>query len=371
MAGSNFVGYNLRSWDGAEGRTFKIMSSSFTKQDTAVAKGIAICMMLWLHLFGFPERIKEGVECIPSFLFFGINFDRSFANIGTLCVSMFLFISGYGMYASFQKSTDGLLRRTIGRFFAFFSQYWVAFFVMVPIGLIFFRNDARYAFDLSVFLKNFLAFDWSYCPEWWFVQLYLLLIIASPVLLIGIKRAPLVTLAVSFILFLIPFDFLKANHMAWGSDYTFILNRQFVLVLGCVFARYDFFQRIQKFVPQKKAVRLPILILVLLMCVLAKKSISMRLADSLVAPLFIFAGVGLVGTISWLSGLMALFGKHSLYMWLVHPFFCYYYWQQITYAPKLSIMVFVWLALLSLTGAVFLGKIYDLLTRRIRVFLKH
>lgn len=34
---------------------------SFSKEDTLMLKGIAICMMLFHHLFGFPERIPNEI----------------------------------------------------------------------------------------------------------------------------------------------------------------------------------------------------------------------------------------------------------------------------------------------------------------------
>ncbi len=38
----------------------------FTKEDTLMLKGIAIYMMLFHHLFGFPERIPNKVIISPG-----------------------------------------------------------------------------------------------------------------------------------------------------------------------------------------------------------------------------------------------------------------------------------------------------------------
>ncbi|RJV24888.1 hypothetical protein DWX22_11555 [Coprococcus sp. AF18-48] len=51
---------------------------TFSKKDTLRLKGIAICMMLFHHLFGFPDRIPYkmiDISFMGGFvLFFGILF---------------------------------------------------------------------------------------------------------------------------------------------------------------------------------------------------------------------------------------------------------------------------------------------------------
>lgn len=46
-----------------------------------------------------------------------------------------------------------------------------------------------------------------------------------------------------------------------------------------------------------------------------------------------------------------LLGKHSTNMWLTHSFFCYYYFQGVTYYPKISILILTWLIILSLSSS--------------------
>ena len=68
----------------------------FTQEKTNVAKGVAICLMFSTHLYSFSDRLLNGNYYIPLIPFFDMEFyARSFGNI---CFSMFLFISGHGMY---------------------------------------------------------------------------------------------------------------------------------------------------------------------------------------------------------------------------------------------------------------------------------
>lgn len=65
---------------------------SLSLNDTSLIKGIAICFMLWHHLFyKYPE--------------YGFFVYES-SQIGKICVSLFLFLSAYGLTIQFDKLSD-------------------------------------------------------------------------------------------------------------------------------------------------------------------------------------------------------------------------------------------------------------------------
>lgn len=55
--------------------------------------------------------------------------------------------------------------------------------------------------------------------------------------------------------------------------------------------------------------------------------------------------------------MLSLFGKYSVYIWLVHTFFAYYYFQNIILIPRYSLLIYVWLFLLSFGVAIILDKL--------------
>jgi len=61
---------------------------TFSSTDSFILKGIAICLMLWHHLF-------TTIECGEVALYWG--------RLGKVCVSIFLFVSGYGLYVQYSK----------------------------------------------------------------------------------------------------------------------------------------------------------------------------------------------------------------------------------------------------------------------------
>lgn len=68
---------------------------SLSNQDTARLKGIAIIAMLAHHVLQYPPA---GFEYGSLLTAIGV--------IGKVCVAIFLFCSGYGLYAQFSKLMD-------------------------------------------------------------------------------------------------------------------------------------------------------------------------------------------------------------------------------------------------------------------------
>ncbi|EMH4030099.1 acyltransferase family protein, partial [Serratia marcescens] len=91
-----------------------------SKEKSELIKGIAIVMMLFHHLFGYPSRIASNIEVQHLFESFDIEF-----NVGgfcKICVPIFLFISGYG-FSSRLKDGVGYLY-VVGKLKSIYFSYW-------------------------------------------------------------------------------------------------------------------------------------------------------------------------------------------------------------------------------------------------------
>lgn len=62
--------------------------------------------------------------------------------------------------------------------------------------------------------------------------------------------------------------------------------------------------------------------------------------DFLFVPFFVYLVVRVIEAIR-LSQLLAYIGKYSFPMWLLHSFFCYYYFQSFIYSPRWSPLIFI------------------------------
>ena len=69
----------------------------FTKDDTTLMKGLAILLMLAHHLWGFGDRLVSELPMI-SVTARGMEFAGLIGGYGKICVSMFMFLGGFGTY---------------------------------------------------------------------------------------------------------------------------------------------------------------------------------------------------------------------------------------------------------------------------------
>ena len=124
---------------------------SLSSRDTGIIKGVAICLMLWHHLF--PNALYSEGSSTVVFM----------AAVGKVCVSLFLLMSGYGLACQYSKVIAGAknLKDKFGvtikfiakRYVKFYTGYWIIFliFVLLGIGGLGVSLETRYEADNVLF----------------------------------------------------------------------------------------------------------------------------------------------------------------------------------------------------------------------------
>lgn len=149
-----------------------------TKEDTILIKGLAIAFMLWHH--SFLNTMEYG------------QFANGIAVFCKVCVSLFLFASGYGLTKQYSKCNKFSVRPTISfmltRYAKFFLSYWFCMVLVMAVGhLCGFtiydaypvgRNKIK-CFLLDMF--GMMGYD-SYIKTWWFNKLIIQLYLIFPIL---------------------------------------------------------------------------------------------------------------------------------------------------------------------------------------------
>jgi len=110
----------------------------FTKDQTNIAKGVAICLMLAVHLYPIDSekyRLLNNNYYIPLIPIFDI--EENIGAFGRICISMFLFLSGYGMLIGYKKYGKTALQYSLKKLIDFYKVYWLYFLIFIPIGLLF------------------------------------------------------------------------------------------------------------------------------------------------------------------------------------------------------------------------------------------
>jgi len=347
----------------------------FTKTHTQIAKGIAITLMMIHHLFRFPERILK-VTYISILPIGNTNLEYLLGDFGNICIAMYLFLSGFGLYMSTQKKENFTLIDSAKKARAFLTNYWVAFIVFVPIGLIWFRDSTRYNFNLAGFLANFFTLSSSYNSEWWFVRLYIELLLLFPIIKEILKKGIKASLIIIFSCYMVAIIMEVIPAMVPGLsnlkknllylDIRNILFWQFSFCSGFIIAKENMFSRINSVIASKKLNTKAFSVTVILAIIGVRIGATYLFqfigkgnatyVDCILAPPFLLICTNLIIN-NKSKSIFSTLGVHSTNMWLTHTFFCFYYFQKIVFLPKVSVLIVMWLAFLSLMASTLINYI--------------
>ncbi|MGR6127812.1 acyltransferase family protein [Paenibacillus sp. SER-28] len=325
--------------------------------ETNIAKGIAVILLLIHHLFAFPDRLKY--EYVSLFSLFHERGEFYLGHFGQIAISIFLFLSGYGLYKSNVQNPHHLIQKSFTRLSKIMINYWVVFLLFIPAGLYFFGNSDRFQHNsIMDFLRNFIALSSSYNGEWWFLYDYILLLLIFPVSFQAIQRNAWVTLLISGLVFY--------NSYSQGNYYS-IMYWQLPFMIGLFFAKYKLYSWMSKI--YNSIIFNNILFDIIIIVVLFRFRTTSQLfekttIDMIIAPLFILVSIHLMNKLK-LTRPFAYLGKNSMNIWLTHTFFCYYYFQSIVFFPKVSILILLWLTLLTVLTSIVVNSIISLINTKV------
>lgn len=321
----------------------------FTKEKTNIAKDLAICLMLFNHLYAFPERLLHRNYYVPFIPFF--DAELYVGRFGNICVSMFIFLSGYGMFLGYSRSNKSPICYSLEKLKDFYLIYWMYFLIFIPIGIIFFKNvtfwnshEVRYSTEWFTIAENFVGWSAKYNGEWWFVRMFVLLLIFVSPLYLSLSKQKIGLLS-----FISPgiFVFYLLSKQDYSSPFSFTFW-QISFATGIICAKFNFFS--SRFIQYFEKLRGLWVLFGIVVCFELKLRFGAKI-EFLLVPFFIYFVIRAVASLR-LSNLFAYIGMYSFPIWLVHSFFCYYYFQDIIYYPRWSPLIFILLMSVSLLSAV-------------------
>lgn len=331
---------------------YKITFVSY--EQSCILKGIAILMMIILHLFAANQMYR-----VDDFLFVG---DVPFCQWLTAAmnpVSVYLFISGYGLY---NKQITCDLGRRGKRVLKLYVIWWTSLIIMVGMGC-FVRSDI-YPGKISDVICNVTAYHTTWNAQAWFLLPYVCMVMIAPyVFRVYEKLGSKVTLAVSFILYYVSSYMISRFGGAFLYDnswaYIPVVCTQFFIafLVGATFCKYaDFTFRCNKILMSNPVIIFSILLTVCAECMI--RSAAMVPLEFL----FIF----LLTRIHWKGkskDFMLFMGRHSTTMWLTHSFFCYYLFGDFVYSFRYPILIFIIELLCSILASVVVKSVSDKLIK--------
>lgn len=324
---------------------------SFSKEDTLMLKGIAICMMLFHHLFGFPERIPNEILDISLM---GENLSYYLASFFKLCVMIYVFLGGYGNYHTFSycKSMRQTIWCLIGRIKKLYINYWKVFLIFIPLLYIF----NYYVVDLGTFFKGFVGISHTYNSEWWFFFPYVVVVCLYAVgfNFFSIKGKGKRILIEPIIICVWGY-YWNSLKLILESSIDFIivliiisgLNFMPAFLCGAFFAKYDLLSKIKNILKKFKCNYL-LIVFGMLSLIWIRYNIGDGY-DWMMATVFIIVilPITLMRENNPLSKILVRLGKESMTMWLIHTFFCYQFFKNEIYFTRIPILIFFVLLIIS------------------------
>lgn len=312
-----------------------------TKEETQQLKGIAIMMMVWLHLFGTNMEILDGCEKF-IYLWNGDPLIYAMRKFGRMCVVFYTFLGGYGLCKVYQRGDEMCqgLGIKVGmkngkRAIRLITNYWVV--LLLFLGIAVWLQPDTYPGGWNEFLKNLTALDCTYNDTLWFLFPYALLtLLAAPIMRLAhalhskwLWLFLAVALAAKVIIYVN-----ETHNDDWGGllldNMLAAIGLFFMFFVGALFARDGLMEKVvaairewlgRSFMTTKLKIS-PSWICTTLLLLLFFGRISVG-ASTLIDPIFLLLMVPIYLCIQrprWLISVLAYIGKHSTNIWFCHRY---------------------------------------------------
>lgn len=310
-----------------------------TKEESLQLKGIAIMMMLWLHLFGTNQTIIEGCEKY-IYLWNGAPMIYAMRKFGRMCVVLYTFLGGYGMYKVYQRSNNIDSGITNGmnngkRALKLLANYWIVFLIFIVITS--FTHPGKYTADTESLLLNFFALKNNYNGTLWFLMPYIILILLSTPIMraassLNGKKLWAVIIAALAVKILLYNTTLPRNNIFNNILINCIhaLGLFFMFFIGAIYARFNIMEKCVSKIKQKLSAsfivqRLHVnvsFVCTLLLILLFFGRIAQG-ASPLLDPIYILIMIPIylsIDTSKWIRQTLTTLGSHSTNIWFLHEY---------------------------------------------------
>lgn len=157
------------------------MDTIISKNKSLSLKFIASIFIVLTHIFPKVGQV-DTLKYIPLFYWNGYPIEQYIGSLSGICVGMFTFLSGYGLYISYNKNIK--YKEIFKKISKLYINYWIIILIFFPIGL----YMGIYKFEIKEFILNLLALRTSYNHPAWFLRLYVILILIYPMLIKIVDR---------------------------------------------------------------------------------------------------------------------------------------------------------------------------------------
>lgn len=336
----------------------------FGVQESTALKGVAIIMMMVHHCFRLPEFFEN---YSVSFYPFSQDFVVDVSAMFKICVSIFVFVTGYGLTLSLKKAfpncewnSSQIKKWSVDRIIKVLSGFWfVAVFAYVICELLNGKTSSAFFGDgffygIATLFSNFFGLSHllgteNFDSSWWYMSVAVLYVISVPFFLKMFKKCsylPVLT-AVAVIPRILNTGYRSSSYISF----------LFMLLLGMIFAENNLVVKIADIKLCKNKYLSKLLKFVTGAGVLyimfrfynvlpGKEFWEIRYA---VIPLFVILFLNeFIISIPVVKQILVFLGKHSMNIFLVHQFVRTDYLNSFVYSFKHFALISLVLLVISL-----------------------
>ena len=346
----------------------------FTKEHTMQMKGIAIIILLFHHCFLNAQRwatvpyeklaTTKGWGYYPiSFTPFSSHTIQYLASFSKICVAMFVFMTGYGMWVSYESQkkkttmSNYIKKRMVTLMTGFLIIFVVTEILAIPTGRFIevYGHDFRsvvYMIIDALGLAKLLGTP-LFCLTWWYMSLAIVLIMIFPFVHSIMEKYQWVVVVASII---VP----RACGFGQSTD---LFRYLLAYTLGMYFAQHDLLARIkEKFMEQNVAGKLLFLIVSLIgLAVIIKCRQNAWIGwkyldfwDGFAAMYVIVISYIYILNGKWIVKGLGFLGKHSMNIFLIHSFYRDVFFHKFTYSFYYAWLDYIVLMAISLVTSIVL-----------------
>ena len=346
----------------------------FTKEHTMQMKGIAIIILLFHHCFLNAQRwatvpyeklaTTKGWGYYPiSFAPFSSHTIQYLASFSKICVAMFVFMTGYGMWVSYESQkkkttmSNYIKKRMVTLMTGFLIIFVVTEILAIPTGRFIevYGHDFRsvvYMIIDALGLAKLLGTP-LFCLTWWYMSLAIVLIMIFPFVHSIMEKYQWVVVVASII---VP----RACGFGQSTD---LFRYLLAYTLGMYFAQHDLLARIkEKFMEQNVAGKLLSLIVSLIgLAVIIKCRQNAWIGwkyldfwDGFAAMYVIVNSYIYILNGKWIVKGLGFLGKHSMNIFLIHSFYRDVVFHEFTYSFYYAWLDYIVLMAISLVTSIVL-----------------
>ena len=321
-----------------------------TRSDTKMIQGLSVLAMVILHLF---DQLDYSNLYHPLLYFKGYPVIFYFAQLSDFCVMGFAFCSGYGLFKQYNESEHSTyIKKRLKSLWHLLINYWIILILFTGISIIV-GNGSNMPGNIKEFIGNFIPVNTTYNGAWWYLFIYILLVLLSPVLFKICNKAPsIIVLGGSFVIYVSAYYVrFKMGDSNWiVGKYGVFGMTLFEFIIGSICYKEKWISKAKclKEKVAKNIARIIAIALILLM-LLGHTLLVQSLFVAPVTGLLIIFIFSLWEKPWWIKNTFLLIGKHSTNIWLIHMFFYMYIFKNLVFIAKYPLLILLLMMFITIS----------------------